>query len=699
VEGRTFRQDHFGYSIEASLFKRIPWFEIILAAAIMGVVLYGAFSDAQNFPRNWFDRDDAYYYFKVAQNISEGRGSTFDGVNLTNGYHPLWMLICVPIFALARFDLILPLRILFVVMGVLSVITSILLYRFLKRVMTPGLAALAAIYWATDYTIQTTFYQPGLETGIAALCIIVLLYTLTKYEEAWKERPATQKEILVLAVFAMLVMFSRLDLVFLAILIGFRVVFRNSALRDLLGLDLLFIITSVLTSFVIRIGLPEYYIYSNAAEAMIAISVIMRIPIFYFFGLYDPAQRPFDLLKKSLLAVALSSVILTAIMIPVAALMHFDVFPRSALLYDFGLMVFMTISSRLGAHWFSITQARDDRSPIQILKANWKNWLSNGAAYYGIVIGALGLYMLINLLMFQTASPVSGQIKRWWGSHTSLVYGGAAHIKLDFYGVSPETDFNAWPPLTWRVAHLMGHLQRYYHWNTWWHYKYGATLIGVIVLGLLLFALNRVYSAHNVPKLALLPLIAASGIQLLSYNIGGYAAMKEWYWVAQFFTLTITAYMLIDLFTRHIISIKGGAVLLWLIASAIGLLKVTGYANHVKETMPYNYYTADVPYMDAVPFIESHTEPGSLIGMTGGGNVGYFIQDRSIINMDGLINSYDYFKALQSGKAAEHLASNGMDYIFANPSLLEGAPYRGQFTGKYQIIDRFGGKVIMKFTP
>ncbi|MCJ7432679.1 MAG: hypothetical protein MUO77_04250 [Anaerolineales bacterium] len=681
------------------MLKRIPWFEIILAVAIMGITLYGAFSDAQNFPRNWFDRDDAYYYFKVAQNISEGRGSTFDGVNPTNGYHPLWMLICVPIFALARFDLILPLRVLFVAMGTLSVMTSILLYRFLRRVMTPGLAALAAIYWATDYTIQLYFYQPGLETGIAALCIIALLYTLTKYEEAWKERPAAQKEIVILAVLATLVMFSRLDLIFLAILIGFRVVFRNSALRDLLGLDLLFIITSVLTSFIIRIGLPEYYIYSNAAEAMIVISVILRLPIFYFFGIYNPAQRPFDLLWKSLLAVTLSSVILTAVMIPIASLMHFDVFPRTALLYDFGLMLFMTVSSRLGAHWFSKTQAREERSPIQILKASWKNWLSNGAVYYGIVIGALGLYMLINLIMFQTASPISGQIKRWWGSHSSLVYGGAARYKLDFYGISPETDFNAWPPLTWRVYDISGRISLYAYWNTWWHYKYSATFIGVIVLGLIVFAINRAYSAHNVPKLVLLPLIAASGIQFLSYNIGGYAAMKEWYWVTQFFAFTITAYLLMDMFTRHIVSIKSGAVLMWLIASAIGLLRVTGYASYIKATMPYNYYAADTPYMDAVPFIESHTEPGSLIGMTGGGNAGYFIRDRSIINMDGLINSYDYFKALQSGKAADYLADNGMDYIFANPNLLEGAPYRGQFTGKYQMIDRFGGKVIMKFTP
>src|SRR5690349_15741295 len=107
--------------------KRVAWFELLLIIVIMSISLYGAFSDAQNFSWRWFTRDDAYYYFKVAQNISEGHGSTFDGINKTNGYHPLWMLICVPIFALARFDLILPLRMLFVISGALSAVTAILL--------------------------------------------------------------------------------------------------------------------------------------------------------------------------------------------------------------------------------------------------------------------------------------------------------------------------------------------------------------------------------------------------------------------------------------------------------------------------------------------------------------------------------------------------------------------------------------------
>ncbi|MGZ4726103.1 MAG: hypothetical protein ACXWB2_00140, partial [Acidimicrobiales bacterium] len=37
--------------------------------------------------------DDAFYYFGIARNVAHGHGSTFDGIDPTNGYHPLWMLV------------------------------------------------------------------------------------------------------------------------------------------------------------------------------------------------------------------------------------------------------------------------------------------------------------------------------------------------------------------------------------------------------------------------------------------------------------------------------------------------------------------------------------------------------------------------------------------------------------------------------
>ncbi len=42
--------------------------------------------------------DDAFYYFEIAQRLATDGSSTFDGINLTNGYHPLWMAVCTVAF-------------------------------------------------------------------------------------------------------------------------------------------------------------------------------------------------------------------------------------------------------------------------------------------------------------------------------------------------------------------------------------------------------------------------------------------------------------------------------------------------------------------------------------------------------------------------------------------------------------------------
>ena len=50
--------------------------------------------------------------------------------------------------------------------------------------------------------------------------------------------------------------------------------------------------------------------------------------------------------------------------------------------------------------------------------------------------------------------------------------------------------------------------------------------------------------------------------------------------------------------------------------------------------------------MDIAPLLEAYTEPGSIIGMTGGGNVGYFIHYCTTINNGWADQSYPYFQAL-----------------------------------------------------
>ena len=46
-------------------------------------------------PMNINVLDDAFYYYKTAHNIVKGYGPTFDTYNITNGFHPMWMGMCI----------------------------------------------------------------------------------------------------------------------------------------------------------------------------------------------------------------------------------------------------------------------------------------------------------------------------------------------------------------------------------------------------------------------------------------------------------------------------------------------------------------------------------------------------------------------------------------------------------------------------
>ncbi len=42
--------------------------------------------------------DDSFYYYTLARNLAAGHGFTFDRINPTNGFHPLWLFTCVPLY-------------------------------------------------------------------------------------------------------------------------------------------------------------------------------------------------------------------------------------------------------------------------------------------------------------------------------------------------------------------------------------------------------------------------------------------------------------------------------------------------------------------------------------------------------------------------------------------------------------------------
>jgi hypothetical protein len=687
--------------------KRLHWFEITLILIVMGTHLYAAFSTAQNFPQRWFTRDDAYYYFKVAQNISEGRGSTLDGINPTNGYHPLWLVANIPIFSLARFDLILPLRLLTLVMAALSAATSILLFRLLRRVIAEPIALLAAAFWAFDTTIHGIITQPGMENGIVALAVVTLLTVLQKYElrrngleqnseEAPKDTLTTRKEMFVIALASLFALFSRLDTIYLLLIVGVWVVFRGRPIRTLLPGDMLVTFGLLITAFIQRAGLRVYLAdFADSAILTFGLVFVVQTLAFYFFDLYEhPKGIPgLQLLRRAAFAVGGSAVLLTGFSLAAGGL-GISI-PRAVPLYYLGGMLAWVLLSRWGYAALSpwpASPSNETDSPLEALRRNWRTWLERGLTYYGLAALALGAYMLINRALFGTFMPVSGQIKRWWGSLGSNAYGGAAKSLLDVFGLDPEHS-ESWELLFLPLKSLAEQTP----------FDFWVVFAVLAIMFVALVALNRQKAARAITLLGLIPLGIAAGLHTTFYGAMPYAARHNWYWTMEMLVIVIGMALFADLVTVRLRQKQTGKAFVWGLSLLASAWLAWGLTTTIVNRMTYAP-ASQAAYMDVLTMLEENTEPGAIIGMTGGGNIGYYIKGRTIVNMDGLINSYPYFKALQANQAPQYLYEiAGMDYVFANPYLLlSTAPYSFQFQGWVEEVPGlpfYGNKQILRFSP
>jgi hypothetical protein len=232
---------------------------------------------------NWYLTDDAFYYFKTAQNIAQGAGITFDGIAPTNGFHPLWMLICVPIFSLARLNLFLPLRVLIILQGILNAISGYLLYRILADILDEEIGWVAAAFWMFFPAIQGITTKLGLESGINTLSILFLIFSLSRLPKKIDDQSLKIKNYLVISLAAILCLLSRLDNIFIILMVGIWLVFRASSLRWSLLLDFCFFISAVVTSYFMRIQatnnifnfLPFFYLLTVC-------SLIIKPVILYY---------------------------------------------------------------------------------------------------------------------------------------------------------------------------------------------------------------------------------------------------------------------------------------------------------------------------------------------------------------------------------------------------------------------------------
>ena len=114
--------------------------------------------------------DDGYYYLEIARNIAGGNGFTFDGLNPTNGFHPLWQIMLVPIFILTGSRTLAA-----VAVTMLQVLlfagTGFMVYRILiENTKKFSLSIAGAAFWLFNFWFWSKGALSGMETGLLTLC-------------------------------------------------------------------------------------------------------------------------------------------------------------------------------------------------------------------------------------------------------------------------------------------------------------------------------------------------------------------------------------------------------------------------------------------------------------------------------------------------------------------------------------------------
>jgi len=202
--------------------------------------------------------DDTGYFYKIALNVVLGKGFTFDGINQTNGFQPLWLYLLLPLaWAMRDAPADLYLRAALIYQLSLVAIAGIVFF-FAMSLYSRRSIALAAT--TLFYICGVRTFANGMETGILVLCLSALLYFSLRHRPF--SGSSAIKHAFVFGLLLGLTILARLDMVFLLGIIYAFVLWQvlfNTKRTDKIQLIMQFLVSVI--AFVL-VTVP-YFVYNK----------------------------------------------------------------------------------------------------------------------------------------------------------------------------------------------------------------------------------------------------------------------------------------------------------------------------------------------------------------------------------------------------------------------------------------------------
>jgi len=127
-----------------------------------------------------FLTDDPFYYFQLSSNFIHGNGPSLDGEHITNGFHPLWMLLISPLFLLKGINPDLPVKLALILSAILSIGAAYFVYLTTAKFADNRWLAVFAffIYLFTERSFLFDMY--GEPSPLSNLLLAAAVYLLAR---------------------------------------------------------------------------------------------------------------------------------------------------------------------------------------------------------------------------------------------------------------------------------------------------------------------------------------------------------------------------------------------------------------------------------------------------------------------------------------------------------------------------------------
>ncbi|MEM4247140.1 MAG: hypothetical protein QXF14_02350, partial [Candidatus Woesearchaeota archaeon] len=210
--------------------------------------------------------DDFFYFLKIAENVPKYGKVTFDGINPTNGFQPLWFLVLTLLTILIPNQIVL-FTIATLILMLAHVLTAYVLYRICAGYGYELTGAVLALFWGFNPFLLWAAAS-GFETGLYLLLLSLSVWYYFSHRESLK-----QKQSALLGLLLGLTLLARLDSIFFAVAVAADYLFLNkkkfgSAFRQLVPCGIVLAIFAAAWSIFSLINSKALMPLSGASKAL-----------------------------------------------------------------------------------------------------------------------------------------------------------------------------------------------------------------------------------------------------------------------------------------------------------------------------------------------------------------------------------------------------------------------------------------------